>query len=262
MNYRFVATTVDGEVRRGYLEADSEDAAIRQLERRGLRPNSLEQNLAEAPVHVEAVDTPLAAPAPPRQVAPPWYRELDFGKLAGALALACLCTWVVFLILGKVMSDPVYRVRLSGRVLLQMKRQPTKDPRPYFRIYVWFPESSLVADAKGNIWRKGGKQWQKLPQRADAHCTWGAEGVFQLNLEVPLPNPPKNCIVAVDGRGYEMVNRGCPLRPDGSNLKGDLPTMHMRWFRRPRKESGKGRKPGSQRRSKAPNSRLRRSNSK
>jgi hypothetical protein len=237
VKFRFVASTEGGELRNGYVDAEDEDCVRAQLQRRRLIPHEITRNFSEAPVHT-VVRTELPTASPPVQDSPPpvsFWSLVDWRKLtagAGLLVLVIGCSlWGLF----KIFGDRVYHLRISGTVHIKSKRN-IKELREKVQMYVWFSKSSMAVDKNGTIWVRNGKEWHKRFGTAKVVCKWGNEGGYDLDIEVPLPSPPQDCVVAVQAPGFKRVTRSSLFAAKDNVLKAELAAVVLRGRR-----SAKGR---------------------
>lgn len=247
MRFRFAAATKDGESRRGYVEAEDEDQARRQLERRGLNLESLEQDFSEVPIALRNdTSTVLVAEenlSPQKKWELPDWRHVDWKRLGAALVVLSLVGWGCWWALGKILADRTYHLRLVGQYHLNVRRKMPKNfwkkvhPRLFLPRPGWFVTTSGVIYAKGSDGR-----WKPQERQAQVKYTGTLEGNYTMDIEIALPAIPEGCSVDITAPGFLRVRRRAMFKVKNDALVCEVPTMVLqpRRKRSRKRRSAKG----------------------
>ncbi|MBT9582205.1 hypothetical protein IV102_02580 [bacterium] len=236
MKFRFVAVTEGGELRTGYVDAVDEDSVRTQLTRRRLTPQEITRNFSEAPVHTAIKSEPLEQAPPPLEPLSPFrlLTQVDWRKVAVLFAMLALVVGSSLWGLFKIFGDKVYHLRISGTVHIKSRKKNVNELHDKVQMYVWFSKSGIAVDKGGAIWVRNGKDWHKRLGKAKVVCKWGNEGLYDLDIQVPLPSAPLDCVVAIQAPGFKRVTRSSMFAVKDNVLKADLPAVVLRG-RRPTK---------------------------
>lgn len=232
MRYRFSARTGDGELRNGKLEAVDEASARAQLARRGLTPEHLEEDLAEAPVHVPTSVLPLL-PAAPAQQPSRWWEAFDWGsldkrKLALVTLLVLACLGMAMGLVRWVLSDRTYHLHLTGQVKISSRKALKPDTYTKLSPHLWLPQLRWVVNKKGEVFAKDSKGvWKKLDRQAKFECQFGTEGLYNIDIHLAMPMSPERGMLYFPAGRFRRVSRQLSFRAKKDVFEGAVPTMTL-----------------------------------
>lgn len=218
------------------MEAEDESSASRQFERRGLTIQTLQEDLAEVPVHVQAEAGALTSLMPRLEIPRPrldWWRKIDWKNVAwGRVALATLAALLVLSALGwglsKALADRTYHMRLTGQFHIQTRR---KLPADYWkRVYprLWLPEAGWFINSNGVVFAKGSnKKWKSLSRRAKVTYQAPTEGNYTIDIEVALPAPPTSCTLDFTARSCKRAGKRGTFKIKNNVFECQMPTIFL-----------------------------------
>lgn len=263
MRFRFSALTKDGEPRSGFVEAEDEAAARRQLQRRGLTVESLnEEELAEAPAYAAGAATNPMGPLPEAlgdalgvltNKMPPlnptalkqaftridWQR-LDWRRIGLAALLVALVLTVLGYGLSRALADRTYHLKVTGQFHLagrgkgKGKTQGKVHPDYWKRVHprLWLPKQQWFIDQTGRIYARGSdKKWKPIARKAKVHYTANIEGNYTIDIHVALPSMPEGAGVVFSARGYQRVVRKAKFKVKNNILECQVPTVNLKPLR-------------------------------
>lgn len=267
MRFRFTAVTKDGDTRSGFLEADDEAAARRQIERRGMSLQSLAEDLSEVPSaaapEVGAVTNPMGTigeladtltrrmPAVDLPKLRSYLRNIDWKSLDWKrVGLAAAILALILALVGKGLSlalaDPTYRLRVTGQFHVVTRSRTKVKPEFWKRVHprLWLPKQRWFIDQKGNIYAKASDgKWKPIARKARVRYNANIEGNYTIDIEVALPARPEGAGVVFLARGFKRVSKKTIFRPKKDVLECQVPTVTLKPIRGGKGVKGKAKSP-------------------
>jgi hypothetical protein len=252
--FKFKARTPGGETRTGMVQAESEQSAYAQLQRRGFV--HVELSPADpvpapvAPATPGPTRSPASHPAPPAAPRPPephWWRQLDWSRLGPVATGAGVLLVALLFVVSWLMQDKTYTVRVEGELRLQTRRKLSDDYWKRVRLNLWLADSNESVHSDGSVWKRDtNKQWKKQPHTAHYECSLTPSGNYVMEVSLPLPQLPTKCGVVAHAPGFRpraKQNIALVLKDDKLQAKATSLLLYPR-----RRKTGDGKKRRSRRR--------------